>query len=141
MCDALRVLLLPRMGSRQGISRERAAVARQPAVGVLPAGKEAANQFFFVIGIIVAAVAPHILLQHFGGHFFSSCVGEAPTFLDDMFFHLRTTTRRRAGKLVLRFCAVLLRRCEARSSYNFCRECGTECAASASTSTTAAALK
>ena len=69
--DALRLRLVPPRGSRQGVSRERAADF------FLEAGLEAANQFFFVIGIIVAAVAPHMLLQHQGGHFISSCVGEA----------------------------------------------------------------
>ena len=98
--DALRLRLVPPRGSRQGVSRERAADV------FLKAGLEAANQFCFVIAIRVAAVSPHVLPQHFGGHFISSSVGEAPTFLDDMFemfFHLRTTTRRRVAKLALQF--------------------------------------
>ena len=77
--DALRLRLVPPRGSRQGVSRERAADL------FLKAGLEAANQFFFVIGPVVAAVAPHMVLQHRDRHFFSSCVGKAPTFLDDMF--------------------------------------------------------
>ena len=105
--DALRLRLVPPRGSRQGVSRERA------AVDFLEAGLEAANQFYFVIAIRVAAVAPHVLPQHFGGHSISSSVVKAPTFLDDMFemfFHLRTTTRRRVAKLV---CGVVLCCCGA----------------------------
>ena len=105
--DALRLRLVPPRGSRQGVSRERA------AVDFLEAGLEAANQFYFVIAIRVAAVAPHVLPQHFGGHSISSSVVKAPTLLDDMFemfFHLRTTTRRRVAKLV---CGFVLRCCGA----------------------------